>query len=84
MCVYDYSDLDSMLPFLTFAYNLPRHATACFSLFYLRFSRHPSVGFETLLPLSTNNSTEHAQDVFARAHTARPIAGSWLTESQAA
>nr|XP_054927576.1 1,5-anhydro-D-fructose reductase-like [Dermacentor andersoni] len=37
-----------------------------------------------LLPSSASTTTEYARDVFAQPHTARQIAGSRLTESQAA
>lgn len=73
-----------MLPSMTFAYILSLHETAGFSPFYLLLGRRPTLPFDKLLPSLMNTLTESAQDVFAQAHTAPQIAGSQLTESQAA
>nr|XP_054934300.1 uncharacterized protein LOC129388159 [Dermacentor andersoni] len=79
----DHSEWHSTLPFVTFACNSSYFETAGFLPFYFLFGRHPSLPFDMLLPSSTNTPTEYVQDVFAWPRTARRIAGSRLTESQA-
>lgn len=78
----DHHDWDIALPYVTFAYNSSRHATAGFSPFYLLYGREPTLPLDTVLPSAATPTTEYARDAIALADHARQLARTRLTASQ--
>lgn len=79
----DHRNWDSVLPFITFAYNSSRHDTTGFSPYYLLFSREPNLIIDTLLPVPTNAElTDHTTQAICRAEEARQLARLRTLDSQ--
>ena len=52
----DHSNWDTVLPFVTYAYNTATQATTGFSPFFLLYGREPSCTMDTLLPYRPDTS----------------------------
>lgn len=79
----DQTNWDTVLPFITYAYNTATHATTGFSPFFLLYGREPSCTLDTMLPYTPDSSEYTAiSDVARYAEDCRQLARSLTTEDQ--
>lgn len=80
----DHSNWDSVLPFVTFAYNTAVQTTTGFSPFFLLYGREPSCTMDTILPYSPDPSECHLlSDATRHAEECRLLARSFTSNDQA-
>lgn len=71
----DHSNWDSILPYVTFAYNTACQATTGFSPYHLLYARDPSTPLDTVLPYADNQHLDsYNEDVLYRAEESRQLA----------
>lgn len=64
---------DTILPFITYAFNTARHETTGYSPFFLLYARPPRYNLDTMLPYSAHHS-EPINEILCRAEEARRLA----------
>lgn len=79
----DHSNWDTVLPFVTFAYNTATQATTGFSPFFLVYGREPSCPLDTILPYQPD-AAEYTplSEVAKYAEDCRQLARSLTSETQ--
>lgn len=79
----DHTNWDTILPFVTYAYNTARQATTGYSPYYLLYAREPLTPLDTVLPYIDDYPVEHYIDeVTSRAEDARQLARIHTFQSQ--
>lgn len=69
----DHKNWDSVLPFVTYAYNTAKHEVTGYAPFFLLYARHPQSFIDTILPWSPHEDFSVARTL-CRAEEARRLA----------
>lgn len=86
LCMYidtAHSNWDTILPFITYAYNTSRQDTTTFTPFFLVFARDSETMLDTLLPYIDNgHSTKYMDEMMGRAEESRQLARTYTLLAQ--
>jgi hypothetical protein len=77
-----HTNWDSILPFVTFAYNTSRQATSGYPPFQLVYGRTTSTTLDTILPINTTTDQDCTQSFLDAAAEARHIAHNAIISEQ--
>lgn len=69
----DHKNWDTVLPYVTYAYNTAKHETTGYTPFFLIYARNPGSFLDTILPFSLHEDSSIAETL-CRAEEARRLA----------
>lgn len=78
-----HTNWDTVLPFITYAYNTSRHDVTSFSPFFLLFARSSDTTLDTLFPyVDPAPRTDYVTELMSRAEESRQLARTYTMLSQ--
>lgn len=78
-----HTNWDTVLPFITYAYNTSRHDITSFSPFFLLFARSSDTTLDTLFPyVDVGHKTDYVTELMNRAEESRQLARTYTLISQ--